>query len=352
MRPNTTGYKRKISFKKLLVFLTALAVSVSAGAGVYGFLEKDVIINDNGKVITLKTFRNTVGEVLSGSNISKAKEDYISTKLDSKLSSFGRNEIILKRAIPVTLIVDGKTYKKKTYADTVSNTLINLGYKMEPLDRIENMKLDSRVTSGTTIKLVRVREVKTSQKIPVPFKIEKKADDRLDKGTNKVIREGKTGVREKLFKVIFEDGKQITKTLLSDSIVSNPISQLVHFGTVMNFKTSRGDVIRYNKVLDMRATAYTASYHDTGKRPGDKGFGITFSGMKARRGVIAVDPRVIPIGTRLYIQVEGRYPDYGYAIAGDTGSAIKGNKVDLYFETSSMARNFGVKSVNVYVLKN
>jgi uncharacterized protein YabE (DUF348 family) len=352
MKPSTKSYKRKISLKKLLVFLTALAISVSAGAGVYSFLEKDVIINDNGKVISVKTFRNTVEEVLEGSKISKDTEDYISTRLDSRLSSFGKNEIIIKRAVPVTLIIDGKNLKRKTYADTVSNTLTNLGYKVGPLDKIIGLKLDSMVESGTTIKLMRVKEEKVSQITSVPYVIEKKADDRLDKGTEKVIREGKQGIREKLFKVIYEDGKQIAKTLISDSVVSNPISQLVHFGTVMNFKTSRGDLIRYKKVMRMKATAYTSSFHDTGKSPGDPGFGITYSGMKARRGVIAVDPRVIPIGTRLYVEVLGRTPDYGFAIAGDTGGAIKGSKVDLYFDNTRLAKNFGVKSVRVYVLKD
>ena len=90
----------------------------------------------------------------------------------------------------------------------------------------------------------------------------------------------------------------------------------------------------YTDSLRMRATAYTADYASTGKGPGDSGFGITASGTVAKRNKgsyssVAVDPRVIPLGTKLY--VEG----YGYAIAEDTGGAIKGNSIDLFFNSSS-----------------
>ena len=95
----------------------------------------------------------------------------------------------------------------------------------------------------------------------------------------------------------------------------------------------------------MVASAYDLSYESTGKRPGDKYFGITASGTKARPGVVAVDPSVIPLGTRLY--VEG----YGFAVAEDTGGAIKGNRIDLFYENRKQALNYGMRKVKVYILK-
>ncbi|WDC85051.1 3D domain-containing protein [Caloramator sp. mosi_1] len=101
----------------------------------------------------------------------------------------------------------------------------------------------------------------------------------------------------------------------------------------------------------MRATCYTSSYEDTGKMPGSPGFGRTATGTFARRdedgySTVAVDPKVIPLGTKLYI------PGYGFAIAEDTGGAIKGNKIDLYFNPGSREyRTWGVRYVDVYVLK-
>jgi len=96
------------------------------------------------------------------------------------------------------------------------------------------------------------------------------------------------------------------------------------------------------------ATGYTAGVESTGKRPGDRGYGITYSGVRVRRGVvstIAADPEVFPIGTLLYI------PGYGYGVVADTGKAIKGNRIDLYFEMPGQVyREWGKRTVRVDVL--
>jgi 3D (Asp-Asp-Asp) domain-containing protein len=94
----------------------------------------------------------------------------------------------------------------------------------------------------------------------------------------------------------------------------------------------------------MVATAYDPGPVSTGKSPGQRGYGITASGMRAGYGVVAVDPRVIPLGTRVYV------PGYGAAVAGDTGSAIKGYRIDLGFATYGEAVNYGRRTVTVYVL--
>jgi len=97
------------------------------------------------------------------------------------------------------------------------------------------------------------------------------------------------------------------------------------------------------------ATGYTAGIESTGKSPGHPAYGITYSGVKVRRdhvSTVAADPKIFPIGTLLYI------PGYGYGVVADTGSKIKGHKIDLYFETKrDVFRNWGKKTVHVQVLK-
>jgi len=89
----------------------------------------------------------------------------------------------------------------------------------------------------------------------------------MDKGDYRVIKEGKEGVREKVYVVSYEDGKEVGKQLVSSTVVSEPETRIVEYGTVPVYMTARGEKFRYKKVLTMKATAYTASYEDTGKTP-------------------------------------------------------------------------------------
>ena len=111
-------------------------------------------------------------------------------------------------------------------------------------------------------------------------------------------------------------------------------------------KTSRAGVSepgRYKKVLDIVATAYAPGAHDNGKWGS-----LTHVGTQVRPGIIAVDPNIIPLGSRVYI----KYPDgHGvYATAEDTGGAIKGNRIDVAMWSVAEAYDFGMKNVKVYVL--
>nr|WP_231891477.1 3D domain-containing protein [Paenibacillus swuensis] len=110
----------------------------------------------------------------------------------------------------------------------------------------------------------------------------------------------------------------------------------------------RRDIKNY-KSVEVTATGYYAGVESTGKRPGDKAYGITYSGVKVKRdtvSTIAADPRVFPIGTILLI------PGYGYGVVADTGSAIKGHKIDLYFDTKNQIyKEWGKKKVGVRVIR-
>lgn len=337
--------------KELLIITIAAAVSAGAGLSAFAYLEKDVIIHDNGRVIACRTMKNTVKETLDQNGITVNTCDYINTALDTRLQRTNKNEIYIKRAVPVYITADGTRTKLMTYRDTVQEMLKDSPVKPEGLDRLEGVALQDKVSSEMSFRIIRVSESVVSEKEVIPFKVQKKANSRLDSGTEKVAVAGQEGIREKQYKVVTEDGNEVSKLLLAESVLRDPINMIMEFGTVLNYKTSRGETVRYKKVLDMKATAYTASFEDTGKKPGDRNFGITATGIKAKKGVIAVDPRVIPLHTRVYVEFTGSTPDYGYAVAEDVGGAIKGNKIDLYYDSLDYAQRFGVKRVKVYILQ-
>jgi 3D (Asp-Asp-Asp) domain-containing protein len=110
--------------------------------------------------------------------------------------------------------------------------------------------------------------------------------------------------------------------------------------------SSTGEPTKYVRKIACKLTAYTNSYESTGKHPGDKGYGITASGRDAKEGLtIAVDPDLIPLHSVVYI------PGIGPRYAEDTGGAVKGPHIDVFFNDDRIARDFGVKQANVYIIE-
>ncbi|HHY70378.1 MAG TPA: hypothetical protein GX519_01695, partial [Thermoanaerobacterales bacterium] len=169
-------------------------------------------------------------------------------------------------------------------------------------------------------------EIKT-----IPYEIVSRKDFNLPLGEKKVTQKGEEGQEEVKTIEILENGKVVSATTES-RILKAPKPQIVLTGTVQ--LASRGGVdFSYTEKRRMLATAYT----HTGNR--------TATGTVARVGVVAVDPKVIALGAKVY--VEG----YGFARAEDTGGAIKGDKIDLFLNTAEETRRFGRRWVTVYILK-
>lgn len=350
--PFAKNIKRFFSLKEVIIAVLAIVISVSAGFGVFLYLKKDVVIDVEGKHIVVRTMKNTVYEALEQNGITVRSCDYISMPLDTRLQSMKVNEIKIKRAVPVSIFADGREFPVMTWRDTVEEVLANSPVKPTGLDRLDGVSLNDGIKKDMAIKIIRVKENIITENESIPYQTLKRKNERLNAGTERVVKNGQEGVREKQFKVVTEDGREISRNLLKDTVALAPVNMIMEFGTVLNHKTARGDVLRYKSVLDMRATAYTASFRDTGKSPGDPGFGITRTGIRARKGVIAVDPRVIPLGTRVYVEVAGNIPDYGYAVAADTGGAIKGKLIDLYYDSQNFVDQWGCRRVKVYILLN
>lgn len=341
---------RYFSRKRIAFVVCAVVVTVFFGVLAFSAYSTEVIIDYNGTQTTVKTMRNTVKEVLTQRGIEVRDFDYVSIPLDTKLLRNKTTKIHIKSAVPINVFADGKETVVMTSNDTVKEALEKSFVGLGPNDRIEGAKPDDKVCKDMNVKVVRIRQEIVSQNEIIPYDIERKANQSMDQGLEKVISKGKNGVCEKTYIVSYEDDKEIKRQLLTKTVISEPEEEKVEYGTVATYAVSRGESIRYKKVLEMSATAYTASFKDTKKHPGDPGFGITYTGVKVKKGIVAVDPKVIPLGTRLYIEGVGNVPDYGYAVAADIGSAIKGNKIDLYMDNQSVVDKWGRKKVKVYIL--
>lgn len=308
----------------------------------YAFLQKSITIAVDGKMVELKTFKGTVGQALISAGVTLRAEDLVTPAMGQK-SQRGMT-IKITRAVPVTVAADGKQIELYTARPLVRDLLDQAGVKLSESDRVEPTP-ETPVATQMNVNVIRVREEILTFNHSIPYQVMRRENDDMDEGTQNVMQSGEEGMREEKVKVIYENGQEVNRVTVSDMVLKEKRDELVEIGTLGVLVASRGDTVRYTKHLTMNATAYSAHYASTGKNPGDPGFGITATGMVAEYGVVAVDPSVIPLRTKVY--VEG----YGYAIAGDTGSDIRGNRIDLCFDTHQEAVNFGRRLVHVYVVK-
>ena len=181
-------------------------------------------------------------------------------------------------------------------------------------------------------------------------------DPSLPEGVEELLFEGQPGQVLQKGLVTYENGKKTRWQVFQEEVLVEPIKQIVAVGTGEASEkeraypligenlllTEEGKMLEFSHQGQFKATAYTAG------EPGVKG--TTATGTQARVGAIAVDPKVIPYGTKLFILSEdGKYV-YGEATAEDCGGLIKGNRIDLYFDTLAECNTFGVRMCQVYFL--
>ncbi len=336
------------------ILLVLAAVTVMTTSTLLSIKTVTVTV-DGGSPRVITTVDKTVGVILAHNNIAVGEYDIVSPPLASSLKQ--NQSITIARAFPVTVNIGDERVVIQTASQTVSSALYANDIVIGELD-IVTPSLDSVVHKGTEINITQVAEDMITVSETIPYKTISSPNSSLARGTTKVKTEGKAGMKELYYRVVTHNGEEVTRELVGEKITSEPVNQVTEYGINYYGRTlSRGGVNRsekgtleYSSVITCSASAYDLSYESCGKNPGDRGYGITASGMRAQRGVIAVDPRVIPLGTRLYVESMDSYPDYGYAIAGDTGGAIKGNRVDLFMDSRSEALGFGRRQVKVYIL--
>ncbi len=341
MEQKNRGYRLLTVIAIILTGITVFTLTI------YEALIKDIYIAVDGREISVNTSKKTVSEVLKEQNISLGKSDDINIPVESTLKDDMKIEII--RAVPVAINYRGNILEINTTKKTVKELLdsLDLDYSQ---DKIEP-SLNEKIKSDIEINIVKVDEKIETINEPIPYETVTKNNIKLDKGKLLTVQDGQEGIKEIKIKKVYENGELQTSEIIEEKIAKEPISKIVEKGTkeVEYTIATRGNFAGKREIT-MVATAYDLSYESTGKKPGDKWYGLTASGTKARPGVVAVDPKVIPLGTKLYIESLDGTPDYGYAIAEDTGGAIKGNKIDLFMEDAEKVRAFGRRKVKVYII--
>lgn len=317
-------------FGMVMVFLAVCMGSVSA----YNRDEKTIQCTLNGETATYTTKANLVGDFLDENNILLTSNDTISKKTTEELKD--GDMLVIDQAMTVVVALDGVPRMVQTKEETVGGLLSSMEQSIGSEYRLKNAAESDRLNGNETIMLTSTNVKTYSKSESIPFETIIKETDALAYGTERVVQEGSYGEIEITYKEIYEGSELVSTEEVSRNVVREAVNTVIEKGTAKAVKTSAGS-INYSKALNVTATGYT---------PYDPGCtGITASGVPAGPGNVAVDPRVIPMGSKLYI------PGYGMAVATDTGGAIKGNKIDLCYNTTNEAFAWGVRNVTVYILE-
>lgn len=320
-------WKQYLSRPVVLMIVFLMMVVCMVG---FTMRPRTMIVIADGKSYQVSTSAREAAQIVAQAQVRLGAAD----RLEVSQKELGEGTVIrVVRAVPVMLQVGTDTKEIWTAAETVAEAAVSGGYEASRYTTL--IEPTTKVTQHMVIPVAAYEKKQVEADEVIPYQVMVRPDNRMLIAEEEVEVAGVSGLRHVVYDVIYVAGEPLRRIEVSSVIKKEPVSEVKRVGTRATVETSRG-AIRFTKKLHMEATAYHPMDGD--------GSGITYSGTPARHGVVAVDPKVIPIGTRVYV------PGYGEAIAADTGGAIIGNRIDLCMETYSECYAFGRRGVDVYIL--
>ena len=379
----STQHPRRRAWLRRLIVVAVLAAAVGALLSQTVFAQTSYIITDGDRVTVHRSYSSDPYEVLTEAGIELEEEDTYETGYAD-----GMNQITVRRMQMVTVINRGAQSVIGTYGETTGSLLARMGITPGTGDTL-SCSSETQTYDGMTVELVHTETRIEEEDTTVPYPVNYYEDPDLEPDAEIVLVAGQNGLTHVKSEVTYRNGKEVSRVIVQETVKTKPVTQLVIRGvdrTIMEqpadpepaeqaapaassgtasgssssgssssggsrydgsgetsgnvIMTSSGESYTYVDVMTCSATAYTCEGY----------VGHTYSGTLARVGAIAVDPTVIPLGTKMYVvSNDGQYV-YGYCVAEDIGGGIKGNKIDLYFDTYAECWDFGVRMCTVYIL--
>lgn len=330
------------------LFAVAVLSVLSAGMITYVSIHMHAVtIIDGDDRHVVMTLSDDTQSALQAADVKIAADDEI-RQADTMLAALEIN-----RAVTVHVTVDGATRTIRMTGGTVGDVLEKVGVEVG-VDDVTNVNAAESVSDGLTICVERVDYQERTETAPIAYQTKTEYTNTLAKGRVVWKQKGQNGETRRVYRDRYIDGELVDSELVSEE-VTEAVDAVKLVGTVVGAAMSpvpfdleldaAGQPVQYRSVYTGKATAYT----------NDRGLcgTVCASGMKAQVGVVAVDPSIIPYGSKLYIvSPDGSYV-YGYAIAGDTGGAAQSGRIvtDLFMNTYEECAQFGRRTMNVYVLE-
>ena len=284
--------------KQTLIVSTIILTFLFMIISIYNLFNKKINIEVNGNISEVSTFTNTIAKAIKEKNINLDKDDFINIKHKDNLT--------------------------------------------------ENADLNTKLKDDMYIEVIRVSKQVLSEYKDIEFETKVEEDTDLLKGETRVVQEGQNGTNKLEYNAVYHNGKLVNRNFSKEVVVKAPVDKIVKNGV----KIEKERVIGSNTVVKKESSSNvkTSSTNINGKHiksvaTAYSGGGKTATGTVPKWGTIAVDPKVIPYGTKVYI------PQFNKTfIAEDCGGAIKGNKIDIYMNSKQECINWGRRTIDIYIV--
>lgn len=347
-RPKSRAMKKQLfllgSYFALLTVILLLSVSALLSQTVFA---TTYVINDGERVVTYTTFATDPEEILDRAGV--PLDPY-----DTYIAEDGAS-ITVNRAMRITLRYHGESRQVSSQGETVGQLLNRL--ELYPTEEdVLSHSLEEPVFEGMELTVDRVVTARETFSAAVAHETRYCTDGTLPLGQETVLTPGQDGELLRTAEVIYRNGMEIDRKILSETLLQMPVGEIIAVGNgdppqkdpdipVIGdgyITLPTGEVLTYTHTDTVEATAYTHT---------DAGCNMTTAtGTRVRWGTVAVDPSRIPYGTRMFIVSNDGTFTYGIATAEDCGGDIKGDRMDLYMPTYQQCRAFGRRRCTLYFL--
>lgn len=321
----------------------------------------DVVIYEGDKLLGSVNVAGTVKSALDKAGVKLNKGD--SLNFSEEVGITGNMKIEITRSFPVKIKVDGEEKTVNITGGTVGDVLKQAGINLGQYDELSK-KITKKITKATSLTIKRINYKTETKTVKTDFKTKVEYDDSMYEDQRRIKKKGVKGKSLNEYKYTYVDGKVTETEVLSSKVIKEPVTQILIRGTKVRSTGFTGASVKSGRVISELKPPFEISLNKNGRPVNYKKVitgkatayctGTTCStGAPAMPGRVAVDPREIPYGTKMYIvSSDGRW-NYGYCIASDTGGFIYNSStvVDLYMRGYSTCRNFGRRNVDIYILE-
>lgn len=340
--------KRKARLVRWITLVLAVSGLVALLA-VTAFAQNTYVITDGDQVSVYTGFTADPAKVLDEVGVELSAQDYYTTAAVD-----GVSEITVQRARPVTVQNCGSKVQTTSYGETVGELLDRLGIETGAGYQV-SVPLSTVTYEGMEISVASFAETTETYTVEIPFETSYCSDPTLPLGEEKILVEGVPGQMLCQADVVYRNAQQQHRNVVQQTMLEQPIKQIVAVGTGENVDGEAqpifgdgyivlptGEVLTYTHTDTFVATAYTMT--DDGCDE------FTANGNRVRTGAVAIDPAVVPYGTRMFIVTNDGEYIYGVSTAEDCGTGVDGKRVDLYMHSTAECFQFGIRDVTIYFL--